>query len=172
MPSNRLAGSIVRGTFSAGEPIQEGRLVKAKRLRLHGRHAAGRHARGLDRNQRRKPAPADSSFPATMSTSSCRAATGKRKSAPTSRPISAKPSSRMCACSPSTRRSRKRTARRSSSARPRRWSSSPRQAEVARARQASRHDLARAAQRRRYRQRRGDDQRRPSATASTWSVSA
>ena len=93
---------------------------QGQRLRLHGRHAAQRHARDLDRNLAGNRRPEASSCPATASTSSCLAATSRPRKRAASRRMSARRSSRMSACSRSTRRSRKRTARKSWSARPRR----------------------------------------------------
>ena len=163
---NQLAGAIVRAPFSAGEPIREAKLIKGKRLRLHGRDPADRHARDLDRDlgrdRRRRLHPAQRSrrrHPVAP-----RPATPKRP--PASRSTPAKRSSRTCACSQSTRRSRRRTASAWWSARPRRSSSAPRQAETLARVAPARHAVAGVAQPGRFRRRAADgvdDDRRPRA---------
>ena len=48
--TKEIAGSIARSPFIAGEPIREAETDQGRRLRLHGRDPADRHARGLDRD--------------------------------------------------------------------------------------------------------------------------
>ena len=82
-----LSGSIARGTFSTGEPIQEAKLIKANgsgymaAVLPNGMRAISIEILPGDRGRR------DSFFPATMSTSSCRAATRKPRNRTASKPI-------------------------------------------------------------------------------------
>ena len=59
----QIAGSIARVPLMQGEPIREQKLVQGRRLRLHGRDPAVRHAgrlhRDFSRDRRRRLHPAE-----------------------------------------------------------------------------------------------------------------